>query len=86
MSEQLEAAIRQLVDALREELVVTAAPDAPERLLTVDDARAALGGIARSTIYVEIAEGRLRSLSVGRRRLIPSGAIAAYIANRETVR
>jgi hypothetical protein len=36
-------------------------------------------GIGRSRLYDEIAAARVRSVKVGRRRLVPSGAIAEYI-------
>jgi excisionase family DNA binding protein len=77
-----ETALRAAVDALVSVLLAAVAPepaDAPDRLLSVDEA-AALLGIGRSRTYDEIAAGRLRSLRVGRRRLIPSGAIAAFVA------
>ena len=77
-----EAAIRSAVDQLVSVLLAAATPepaDAPDRLLSVDEA-AALLGIGRSRTYDEIAAGRLRSLRVGRRRLVPSGAIGEYIA------
>jgi excisionase family DNA binding protein len=82
MSDRLEAAVRELVDALRDELRTEAACDqgAPDRLLSVAEAREALGGVSRSTLYGEIQAGRLRSAKVGRRRLVPAAAIAEYIA------
>ena len=77
MTARLEAAIAELVDALREELVPPA--PAPDRLLSIDEAATMLG-LGRSKVYAEIQAGRLRSAVVGRRRLIPSGAVADYIA------
>lgn len=79
-----EAAIRAAVDELVAALlaaVTAAAPvgDAPDRLLDIDSAAAMLG-IGRSRLYDEIGAGRLRSIKVGRRRLVPAGAIADYIA------
>jgi excisionase family DNA binding protein len=53
----------------------------PERLWDVKSASTLLG-IGRSTLYTEIAAGRLQSVKVGRRRLIASGAISRYIADR----
>ncbi|HSW43084.1 MAG TPA: excisionase family DNA-binding protein [Patescibacteria group bacterium] len=80
MSARLEAALAELVEALRAELVETRPdPGAPERLLSVDEAARTLG-IGRSMLYAEIAHGRLRSLRVGRRRLVPASAIATYVA------
>lgn len=36
--------------------------------------------LGRSTLYEELRSGRLRSVRVGRVRLIPAAAIADYIA------
>jgi excisionase family DNA binding protein len=78
MSDRLTAAITEMVAAIREDLrdAVRPAVDIPDRLLSVEQAREAMGGIARSTLYEELASGRLRSLRVGRRRLIPASAVA----------
>ena len=83
MTDRLALALTELVEALREELrtEAEAVPRAPDRLLSVDEAATALG-LGRSRLYAEIAAGRLRSLTVGRRRLVPSSAIADYIADR----
>jgi len=50
------------------------------RLNSVKDARARLQ-LGRSTIYEEMGRGRLRSVKVGRRRLIPESALIDYIEN-----
>jgi predicted DNA-binding transcriptional regulator AlpA len=83
MTDRLAVALAELVDALREE-ARSAAPDtnAPDRLLSIPEACAALGGIGRSSLYAELGSGRVRSIKLGRRRLVPSGAIAAYINER----
>jgi excisionase family DNA binding protein len=75
---RLEAAMAELIGALREEMRGEARPsvDAPDRLLSIEAARQVMGGISRSTMYGELTSGRLRSLRVGRRRLIPASAIA----------
>ena len=80
MSDRLAAAMTELVEALREDLQMEAAGDqrAPDRLLSVDEACAMLG-LGRSRTYLEIQTGRLRSVKVGRRRLIPVAAVAEYI-------
>jgi excisionase family DNA binding protein len=78
MTDRLEAAIAELVDAIRAE-VAGQAVAAPERLLSIDEAATMLG-IGRSTVYAELAAGRLRTTKVGRRRLVPAGAIADYVA------
>jgi excisionase family DNA binding protein len=79
MSDRIEAAIRELADALREELAAeagTRAP-APDRLLSVDEAARMLG-VGRTSLYQEIQAGRCRSVKVGRRRLIPESSLAEY--------
>lgn len=79
MSDRLATAIIELVAALREEVAAEhRSPGAePERLLSVDQAAQALG-IGRMALYSEIWAGRLRSVKVGRRRLIPSSAITEF--------
>jgi excisionase family DNA binding protein len=54
------------------------------RLNSIKDivARTAL---SRSTIYEEMASGRLRSVKVGRRRLIPEAALIDYIEGLDAV-
>ena len=85
MSERLDRALEELaasiVATVRAEL--EAAPPAPERLLSVDEARTMLG-IGRATFYAEVAADRVRSIKVGRRRLVPAAAIAEYIAARSS--
>jgi len=76
MSTRLDAAVGELVAALREEF--GAPPAAPYRRLGVDEA-AALLGIGRSRLYGEIQSGRLASVQVGRRRLIPAAAIRDFV-------
>lgn len=83
MSERLTAALAELAEAIREEVrAEVASPAAPDRLLSVDETAAALG-IGRTAVYGEISAGRLRSQHIGRRRLIPAGAISEYIASAE---
>jgi excisionase family DNA binding protein len=57
----------------------TPAPAAEPRLYRIPDAMRLLG-MSRSTIYAQLRDGRLRSVHQGRARLIPSTAIAEYIA------
>jgi len=38
-----------------------------------------LGGMGRSTIYKEIAAGRLRSVKLAGRRMVPESALLEYI-------
>jgi excisionase family DNA binding protein len=46
-------------------------------LISVREAAARLG-IGRDTCYALVAEGRLRSLRLGRRRLVPVVELAAF--------
>ena len=80
MTDRLTLALAELVEALREELrqEAQAGPRTPDRLLDVDEAAATLG-IGRSALYGEIAAGRLHSVKVGRRRLVPAAAVAEFI-------
>ncbi|MDJ0346338.1 helix-turn-helix domain-containing protein [Streptomyces sp. H10-C2] len=36
-------------------------------------------GVARSTVYEEIRLGRLRTVQIGRRRLVPTEYVDAYV-------
>ncbi len=47
-------------------------------LNTIKDV-AARTRLSRSTIYAELANGRLKSVKVGRRRLVTESALADYI-------
>lgn len=79
MTDRLAAAVAELVAALREDVLSEPAVPGPDRLLSVDAASLTLG-IGRTMLLGEISAGRLRSMKVGRRRLVPSAAIAEYIA------
>ena len=76
----IRAAVDELVAALLAAITEAAAiGGAPDRLLDIESASAELG-IGRSRLYDEIGAGRLRSIKVGRRRLVPAKAIADFIA------
>ena len=81
MSARLEAAVAELVASL-EELVVKLAPedDRPPVLLSVEQVARRLG-IGRTSVYGQIAAGKLRSVKVGRRRLVPSDALGDLVAS-----
>jgi excisionase family DNA binding protein len=83
MTARLDAAVRELVEAIGEAVRMEAAtgPAAPNRLLSVDEAASMLG-IGRTATYGELQAGRLRSVKVGRRRLVPAAAIPEYITDR----
>ncbi|MFJ4772420.1 helix-turn-helix domain-containing protein [Streptomyces uncialis] len=59
---------------------MSAPTDSPPtcRLLRVEDAALVLG-VKRSTAYEEIRRGRLRTVRVRRRRLIPTEYVEEYI-------
>ncbi len=88
MTAQHEVAIRAavnelvaaLLDVVRHE--VGQVPATNNRLLSIDEA-AAVFGVGRTALYQELTTGRLRSFKVGRRRLIPTSAIDAYIEAAE---
>ena len=76
----IRTAIEELVAAIRA-AVTESAPfgTVPDRLLSIDEAASALG-IGRSRLYNEVGAGRLRSIKIGRRRLVAAGSIADFIA------
>ena len=82
MSARLEAAIAELAEALRAE-IAPAPVDAPDRLLSVDEASSVLG-ISRTKVYELVTSGALVTLKVGRRRLVPAGSIAVFVAETAT--
>jgi len=81
VTDRLTSALVELVDALRAELRAET-PAGPDRLLDIAAAcdRLSLG---RTRVYHEIASGALRSISAGRRRLVPESAIGEYIATQQ---
>jgi excisionase family DNA binding protein len=59
-------------------------PPEDDYLLAVSVERAAsMSGIGRTTLYAALTTGALRSLKVGRRRLIPVDALKAWLAAHE---
>ena len=54
----------------------------PRRLLSVPEAMACTG-LGRSNFFNKIASGEIRSVKVGKRRLIPDTAIDEYIEGLE---
>ena len=84
VGERLRDAVMELVEALRDEIAVEAARPSekePDRLLSIAEAARALG-IGRSALYSEISARRIRSVKVGRRRLVPSSAINEVASGR----
>jgi len=84
MSDRLATAVMELVAALRDEMASERRPSErePDRLLSIEQAARALG-IGRTALYSEIGAGRIRSVKVGRRRLVPSSAITEVAAGQE---
>ena len=84
MSDRLTAAVTELVAALRDEIATQRRPSErePDRLLSIEQAARVLG-IGRTALYSEIGAGRIRSVKVGRRRLIPSSAISEVASGQE---
>lgn len=80
MTDRLEAAVAELVAALRAEVAPGPEPDradTPERIYSVEQA-AALLAVGRTFLFAEIARGNLRTLKAGRRRLVPASSISDY--------
>jgi excisionase family DNA binding protein len=88
VSDRLEAAIAEFAAAIREEVFAAAhsAVDAPPAALLSIDQAAARAGIGRSLLYGAIGRGQLRSVKVGRRRLVPADAIGDLINERGAAR
>lgn len=84
MSDRLATAVAELVAALRDEIATQRRPSErePDRLLSIEQAARALG-IGRTALYSEIGAGRIRSVKVGRRRLVPSSAISEVASGQE---
>jgi excisionase family DNA binding protein len=53
----------------------------PPLLHSVDEACHLLGGISRSTLYGLISEGKVSTLKVGARTLIPHATLADYVTD-----
>lgn len=79
-SDRLEAAVREIVEALREEMraEVNARTTAPSRLLSIKEAAEACG-LSRTTFYGLIGKGEVRSIRIGRRRLVPESALREFM-------
>jgi excisionase family DNA binding protein len=75
MSERLDRAVCELVAALREELTPAAQPSPPELLDVREAARRV--GISRTSLYQLLGRHEVRSIKVGRRRLVPASALLA---------
>ena len=72
---QLAKAIAALLSATA---AAAATPQAPETVLTVQEAAERLK-ISRGLVYSAIKDGTIRSVRIGKRRLIPTGEIQRLI-------
>jgi excisionase family DNA binding protein len=54
----------------------------PRYALSIDEA-CKTTGLGRTLIYEEIKEGRLSTLKIGRRRLVPVAALRAWLKSYE---
>ncbi len=79
--ERIRAAVAELGDAILAALADTGPrDDVPDKLMSVSLASQALG-VSRATLYSgPLRDGSLQSLTIGRRRLIPASAVAAFQA------
>lgn len=75
MTARLDAALRELADALREEVRTELSADRPAELLSVEEA-ARRAGIGRSLMYAQISSGLIRRIRIGRRTLVPADELA----------
>jgi excisionase family DNA binding protein len=74
----------ELIEAMAEAVRTEAAsgPATPDRLYSVDEAASHLG-IRRSLLYDLIGRGDLRTIVVGRRRLVPAASLSEFIRARD---
>lgn len=56
------------------------AGDTAPLLVNLEQAAEVLGGISRSRLFELLASGEIESVKLGRRRLIPAAALAAFVA------
>jgi excisionase family DNA binding protein len=80
--DRVRAAAAAFVDALVAALADDEEGTRPDQLYTVDEACRELR-VGRSLLYSLIAAGQLHVIKAGRRTLVPSSAIAAYITDQE---
>lgn len=86
MSDRLDAAVRELVAALKADLASEQAPTATPRLLDIPEACVALGGLSRAKFYQLLAdpENGIRTLSVGRRRLVVAESLNTFVTRQSS--
>ena len=69
------------LEAAAAALAAQDAPGTPDRLLSVAEAAQAMG-VQRSTFYEHVLP-ELRTIHVGRRVLVPAGAVTDYVKSRD---
>ncbi len=79
MSDRVELAVRELVDALRDELTP---PPEPTAMVSIAEA-ARLLGCSRTTVYAALDGGSLASRHIGRRRLIARAELDRFAGEHE---
>ena len=88
MSAEYEKTIRAAAEAFADAIIGVVRAElagqppsgpTPDRLYDIVEAAAALH-VARSTLYQLIGAGELRTIKVGRRRLVPASSIAGFTA------
>jgi excisionase family DNA binding protein len=78
-SSAVQAAVDQLTSAIMAAVGESQRqPAGPDVLLSVADAAARMS-ISRTKLYELLSAQRIRSIKVGRRRLVPAEALAEYI-------
>lgn len=60
-------------------------PAVSPRLYSVTDACTALGGMGRTWLYAQIKEGRIRTVKLGTRTLIPAAEIDRIVSDAQAV-
>jgi excisionase family DNA binding protein len=73
---RIRAAAAELAEALVAAVAAQECAPRPERLLSIAEA-AELAGVGRTALYQAMARGDVRSVRIGRRRLIPASSIRA---------
>ena len=72
--QRIRQAVGELADAIVAAVAEIDAPGAPDRLYSVREA-AEMTSLGRTALYQALGSGRVRSVTVGRRRLISSSTI-----------
>ena len=60
-------------------------PAVSPRLYSITDACAALGGMGRTWLYSQIKDGRIRTVKLGTRTLIPASEIERIVSGAHAV-